>query len=237
MASWLLLPGMDGSGELYAPLVRAISNSSQHANDPIAVARYSPRLPMNYAQLLPVVAAQMPAGKFTVVAESFSGPLAIALAAKCPERVERVVLSCTFVANPYPWLAAFTAFVPWMPLLPTPLTAFFGAEMLFNQYNSQTNRDLLQRALSSLTTEVMRARQQAVLTCDVRESAKCCYQPMLYLQAQEDRVIPPAAADALLAVRPTTKLVKLPGPHCLLQTRADQAWREIAAFHAATPIG
>lgn len=223
---------MDGSGELYAPLVRAISSDSKHRNDLISVACFSPRLPMDYAQLLPVAAAQMPAGKFTLVAESFSGPLAIALAAGFPERVERLVLSCTFVANPFPWLASLAGMLAWMPNLPTPLTAFFGAELLFNEYNSEENRLLLRRALAPLTSDVLKARQQAVLRCDVRETAKLCRQPILYLQAQDDRVISPSAAATLLAVRPDTQLHRLAGPHCLLQTRADHAWAAIKQFCA-----
>lgn len=226
------MPGMDGSGQLYAPLVKCIQGDPEHHYDAIAVAQYPPRLPLNYAQLLPVAAAQMPAGRCVLIAESFSGPLALALAAHFPERVERIVLSCTFVSNPFPWLASLTALLPWMPMLPAPLSAFFGADLLFNEYNSEPNRQLLQRALAPLSSEVLRIRHQAVLACDARALARACRQPILYLQAQDDRVIPPGAATELLSVRPDMQLLKLAGPHCLLQTRAEQAWAAIKAFCA-----
>ena len=227
MSAWLLLPGMDGSGELYAPLVRRIASDPKHRVDKIAVVRYSPRVPMSYPELTQFAAAQMPAGKMTLIAESFSGPIAIGLAAQFPDRIERVVLSCTFVSNPWPWLAPLAPALAWMPLLPAPFTSFFGAEMLFNEYNSATNRTELQRALAELSPSVLRSRMQAVLGCDVRDTLVRCPQAMVYLQARQDRVIPHGAAATLLAARPDIRLVQLDGPHCLLQTRADQAWAAI----------
>lgn len=227
MSAWLLLPGMDGSGELYAPLVRRISSDPEHQLDSIAVVRYSPRVPMNYVELTQFAAAQMPAGKMTLIAESFSGPIAIRLAAQFPDRIERVILSCTFVTNPWPWLAPVAPMLSWMPILPAPFSSFFGAEMLFNEYNSATNRTELQRALAQLSPAVLRARMQAVLECDVRDTLKRCPQAILYLQARQDRVIPHAAAKTILAARSDLRLVQLDGPHCLLQTQADQAWAAI----------
>ena len=229
----MLLPGMDGSGELYAPLVGCITSDPKHRNDAISVVRYSPRLPMNYLQLGQFAALQIPAGKSTLIAESFSGPIAIALAAQFPDRIERVILSCTFAANPWPWLAPLAPMLYWMPILPAPFTSFFGADVLFNDDNSEKNRALLRSALAQLSASVLRSRMQAVLTCDVRDTLKRCPQPILYLQAQQDRVIPSGAATTILGARADVRLVQIAGPHCLLQAQAETAWAAIKAFAQA----
>ena len=72
----LLLPGMDGTGRLFGPLLRALPP----ALSPVVVA-YPVDQPYGYAELLPLVEAAAPAGaEFVVLGESFSGPLALLLA-------------------------------------------------------------------------------------------------------------------------------------------------------------
>ena len=73
----LLTPGLEGTGELLAPLVRALGDAIE-----TKVLRYPADAPLSYAELLPRVRAELLQDEpFVLLGESFSGPLAIMLAA------------------------------------------------------------------------------------------------------------------------------------------------------------
>lgn len=94
----LLLPGMDGTGRLFAPLLAALPPDID--GEPVA---YPPDEPLGYEGLLPLVeAAAARGGDFVVVGESFSGPLALLLAARSPPGLRGVVLCATFIRFPLP---------------------------------------------------------------------------------------------------------------------------------------
>ena len=67
----LLLPGMDGTGQLFEPLIAAL---------PPTLRAVSVSYPVNdalgYEELLALIEAAVPPGRFVAVGESFSGPLA-----------------------------------------------------------------------------------------------------------------------------------------------------------------
>ncbi len=94
----VLLPGMDGTGVLFAPLLGEL--------DPRIspwVVPYPADEPLSYDELLPLVRRALPSGEpFFLLAESFSGPLAIKLASEAPGNVRALVLVSTFIKNPLP---------------------------------------------------------------------------------------------------------------------------------------
>lgn len=74
----VLMPGMDGTGDLFAPFIEAAPPEFE----------LLPRYPE--------------AGPFAILAESFSGPGAIEYAARNPERVLALVLCNSFASPPVP---------------------------------------------------------------------------------------------------------------------------------------
>ena len=96
-----MLPGLDGTEVLFRPFLAVLPPWVQ----PVFV-EYPPRGPNGYADLLPLVRAALdgqPGGAF-VLAASFSGPLAVMLAAAEPARVRGLILSATFLRAPSRWL-------------------------------------------------------------------------------------------------------------------------------------
>ena len=91
----VLLPGMDGTGQLFAPFLAELPSSWRSQ-----VVTYPTDSPLDYAELAPRVRAACPStGEFLVVAESFSGPLAILLAASNPPGLTGVVLVASFARS------------------------------------------------------------------------------------------------------------------------------------------
>jgi pimeloyl-[acyl-carrier protein] methyl ester esterase len=97
MTTLVLLPGMNGTGELFVPLLKTIGASIETVviNHPLTV-------PLSYSELEPVVRPQLPRGPFILLGESFSRPIVISIAATQPKNLKGLVLSCAFASSPRP---------------------------------------------------------------------------------------------------------------------------------------
>src|SRR6476620_579029 len=109
----VLLPGLDGTGALFDDFVRAAPATVRC--DVVSL----PQEPLGYAELVERIAPRLQLGPDTIVlAESFSGPLAILLAER--QQIAALVLCNSFVTPPRP--RAFAA-LPLAPFLHLPLPA------------------------------------------------------------------------------------------------------------------
>ena len=222
----VLLPGMDGTGEMFEPLLRAIA--ATNATCKIQILRYPCDRPLNYEALIEFAASQLPNTPSVLIAESFSGPIAIELAARFPNTIERVVLSTSFVRNPLSWLALMAPMIDFLPIAHAPI--WLMQQQLFNRQATPELNLALVRAIDSVSPAVMRARLKAIFNVDASKSLKRLTQPLLYLQADADRLVPERCAQEVKTALASTTIRRLAGPHCLLQTAPDQAWQVIQAW-------
>jgi len=222
----VLMPGMDGTGDMFEPLVRTIAATSAICK--IHILRYPGNQPLNYAQLIEFAASQLPDTPCILIAESFSGPIAIALAARFPNQIERVVLSTSFVRNPMPWLALMAPMIDFLPIAHAP--NWLMQQQLFNGEATPELNLALARAIDSISPAVMRTRLKAILHVDASTSLRLLTQPLLYLQADADRLVPEHCAQEVKEALATACIRRLAGPHCLLQIAPAQAWQAIQAW-------
>ncbi len=223
----LLLPGMDGTGQLFEPLLRELPPLLT----PVVV-RYPPDRPCGYAELLPLALAAVPAHEdFLVLGESFSGPLALLLAAHRPEGLRGVILSASFAHSPLPRFARwFRALIrPWW-FRATPLCLV--GRVLLGRYRTPSLMQGVRQTLAAVTPAVLAARARAILGVDVGQELQACPVPLLYLSAAEDRVVSPRSLAHIRYLNPAVEQVTLPGPHLLLQTAPEQAAAAIGRFAA-----
>jgi pimeloyl-ACP methyl ester carboxylesterase len=223
----LLLPGMDGTGILFQPLVRELPPWIT----PVVV-NYPADQPLSYAELLPLVRDAVPAnGEFLVLGESFSGPLAVMLAATRPPKLRGVILSGSFVRSPLPPLLARLAARAqgwWFRVTPSPLVRW----LLLGRRPSREARELFDTALSRVTTAVLAARARAIAAVDATRELQACTVPLLYLLATHDRVVRPPSLKWIQQNHPQVEVATISAPHLLLETAPADAARSIADFAA-----
>src|SRR4051812_42890566 len=115
----VLLPGMDGTGQLFDLFVSALSGEFE-----IKVAAYPTSTPLGYAELEAIARETIPKeGPYVILGESFSGPIAISLAASAPAQLKGLILCCTFIRNPRPALSFFSPFLRLLPVGSVPVSA------------------------------------------------------------------------------------------------------------------
>src|SRR5262249_50071901 len=101
MPALVLLPGLDGTGDFFEPLLSALGESVR-----TRLVRYPVGSCHTYDSCRELVRAELPSdGPYVLLGESFSGPVAIALAAQAPRGLAGVILSSSFAKNPRPLLS------------------------------------------------------------------------------------------------------------------------------------
>jgi pimeloyl-ACP methyl ester carboxylesterase len=219
----VLLPGMDGTGDLFEPLLKCLPPRLE----PIVV-RYPSDLPGTYGDLEGLVRDTLPTDEpYAILGESFSGPVAIGLAASEPRGLVALILSCSFARNPYPKLARLGALVG---ALPIHRLAFAARSMLLGSYSTDECRSALESALAKVTPEVIGTRLREVLAVDVTEKLHRLRIPILYLRATKDRAVPKSALEEIQRHSTLVQSVDIDGPHGLLQVKPGAAAAVIDRF-------
>ncbi|HEY3399875.1 MAG TPA: alpha/beta hydrolase [Geothrix sp.] len=221
----VLLPGMDGTGIMFEPFLKALADSGFETR----VVRYPAGL-ASYPACLHYARTQLPKERpFLLLAESFSGPVALALAAEEPEgRLVGLVLCGSFAKNPRPGLAWATPLLRVLPArrLPRTLIRF----LLLGRWKSGPLGSLVDTMLPQVPPATLKGRLLAVGTIDQTALLRHIRVPILALVAAHDRLVPLTATHWLRAHLPTMDIARLQGPHWLLQTRPDAALQAITAF-------
>ncbi|WP_269759835.1 alpha/beta fold hydrolase [Variovorax sp. E3] len=231
---------MDGTGDLFEPLKEAMG-----AHAEIDVVRYSGTEPQGYGELERLVRARLPdAQPFVLLGESFSGPLAISIAAEPPPGLRGLILCCSFARSPKPGLALLRGGLLElsMKLLHAPMMAAPMRHMLLGRFADPRLAAMLQGSLRKVSGAVMTHRMKEVQRVNVVDKLPRVRVPTLYLQAMHDRVVPARAAQVIQRALDGLRIVQLEGPHGLLQTapaataRAiDNFCRELGHPEPATP--
>lgn len=221
----VLLPGMHGSGQLFAPLVRALPDSIK----PLLVS-YPPDLPLDYRGYLDLVLAALPVGEpFVLLGESFSGPLALMAAARQPKGLRGVILCATFVTYPLSLPATAGRLLVSAGAFRIKSTRLF-LRLLLGRNPPAELKELFAQALASVRPEVLAARARAVLGLDCTDALRDCPVPIMIIQAGRDRLVPAQSSHQIQNIRPDADVVTIDGPHLILQCAARETVREIHRF-------
>jgi len=224
----VLLPGLDGTGLMFGPFLGALGRAGFEAR----VVRYPPAL-VSYPACTHFVRTLLPRDRpFLVLGESFSGPAALALAAEPPENLVALVLCGTFARNPRPrlgWLAPLLRVLPGR--LPLGLIHF----LLLGRWATEPLKELARTLVPQVPPATVKDRLRAVVAVDQTPLLGRIRVPALALVADRDRLVPPEATAWLRAHVPNLDIVRLQGPHWLLQTRPDACVQAIEAFLARLP--
>ena len=223
----VLLPGLDGTGVLFEPLLRALPQTLT----PV-VQSYPGEVPLSYDELLPLAQAALPVSEpYILLGESFSGPLALRIAATNPAGLKGIILCASFVCNPVKFFPRacrdlirpfiFSSWPPW-----------FRLRALFVGYASRAMFELVERAHKIVTAEVMAARAREIVAVNAEDALAACRVPVLYIAGASDRLVPEHNRRRIKRIKPSVKVVVLPSPHMVLQNVPEAAAEVIADFAA-----
>jgi pimeloyl-ACP methyl ester carboxylesterase len=217
----ILLPGLHGTADLFEPLLKEI---------PAEVARrvvsYPTREVCSTGRLVGLMEEAL-AGEeeMVLVAESFSGPLALEFARRHPGRVKGVVLCVSFVLPPVPRILCYLA----TPLiwLRCPIPGI-GIRTFLSGFRAP--RGLVRevrRVVRVNSVRVLAARVRQMAWVDARRALGECRGPVMYVGARRDRLVGRRALRRVLRVRQDVEVRMIDGPHLLLQVKPRETWEAV----------
>jgi len=223
----VLLPGLDGTGKLFAEFVKSLDPGVR-----AMVVAYPPAKPMDYEELDALVMGaldKLPRDqRYVLLGESFSGPLAIRIAARAPAGLVGLILSASFAKNPFPWLGWTRPLAAYLPVKSLP--RWVRAPLMWGSLSPDRAPSQMQRAMSGVSAAVIRQRIAAVLAVDETSALERVKIPALVLRATGDRVIPKAATRRIRKNLPQARFLEIAAPHLLLQTRPQECAAAVLRF-------
>jgi pimeloyl-ACP methyl ester carboxylesterase len=226
----VLLPGLHGTGDLFDPLLEALPSSLE----PIVVS-YPRDRELTGAELIAFVRSHLPLNDpYVLLGESFSSLLATQIAATHPANLRALVLSAGFASCPLRGILriGMAAALRCLPRseLAVCLPSFLIRRFFAGPGAPESIVRKVQSTVASVHLGVLLSRLRYIDRHDVRAELAQVTVPLLYLQAAADRTVPWQSLEEILAVKPDVTVVRIDGPHLLLQCEAQKSSQAIADF-------
>lgn len=217
----LILPGLDGTGTLLSEIVGQLTCSHE-----VTVARYASNQ-YEYQDLKAEVRDALPADDYIIVAESFSGPLAVMIASEKPKALQGVVFVATFAKTPVKVPKVLTYLVDIAPTR-SRLLSRLAQPFLMGKWATPEFTTKFKQMLTTIPASTMARRLREVLKVDVVNQLCDLDIPTIYLSARNDRLIPSKMISDF--DRSLSNVIEIDGPHFLLQANATEASKHILEF-------
>jgi len=226
----VFMPGLDGTGLSFEPDLPLLP-----ADAKITIVRYPTDKLLTFDETVECAAAQIPAGvPPIVIAESFSGPVAIQMVGSGRVKARALILCATFARSPRPIVWRIMRFLR-LPLLirPDMPKRFFkiviGDDKLITEL-----LPLWKKVHANVPARVMNHRLKMINQVDVTKWLTKLDIPCCYLQGANDRLVPSSCIDDLKKCAPLLEIKKISAPHFILQAQPQACLNAIEEFISLT---
>ena len=185
-----------------------------------------------YPALVEFVGDRLPEGRFVILGESFSGPIAVEIAARLPDKVAGVILAASFVRRPVAFGNSLAR--AWLSARLPRFRAVISAG-LFGQFATPERTRILQEALNIVPHQTFAFRIGEIASVDKRRRLSDVQCPLLYMHGRRDVVVRRNAMQTVLNASQTGTAAYVDGPHAFLTTHVAESVAAVEAFVATLP--
>lgn len=205
----VLLPGMDGTGELFDEFLPHITTVDYQVV-PLPISG-----PQDYPSLTAIIQAELPESDFVLLAESFSGMIGAQLALNNVPNLRGIIFVGCFLSTPNKLLLNFARYLPFHTAFKLPFHAFFLRRLMLGKDAGSSLIDKFQKILNSVPNAALRARIRTML--QLKTPKQRCELPVFYLRGNDDRLVSSSRAAEFERCFQRVEYHELKGPHFLLQ--------------------
>lgn len=221
----VFLPGLDGTGLSAEPLMKFIPSDVA-----FTIVRYPTDKLLSFEETVACAAGQFPAGIVPVViAESFSGPVAVQLVVSGLVRAKCLILCATFARSPHPFLFKISRLLGITSLLKPEMPEYFFKVFLGKEF-VESLAPLWRSVHAGVPAQIMNHRLGIISQVDVRPWLEKILIPCLYLQATGDRIVPSSCLADFHKYIPDLEVKRVNGPHFILQAQPQACLTAIEEF-------
>jgi pimeloyl-[acyl-carrier protein] methyl ester esterase len=222
----VLLPGLDGTGDLFQPLLNEIQEDIN-----VFVVRYPSKRLLTYWQLVNYVAEQLPKNNpLIILAESFSGPLAVDLFSSTHQNVKGVIFCATFAKVPRPFLLQLAKILPLSAILGLPIPHSMIRFFCVGKEAPDSLITQFQAVLHKVEPLILTQRLKMLANVNVISALTHIKIPCCYIQATDDRLVPSNNIKPFQTILPHLIIHKINGPHFILQAKPVACAKAIKEF-------
>jgi pimeloyl-ACP methyl ester carboxylesterase len=218
----VLLPGLDGTGILFRPLLQALPKDV-----PSTFIAYPSDRIMSLSEHAEWVSARLPKGKFALLAESFSGLVALSLLLETPSRFQSVIFVGSFAEPPRPFMLRLAPILPRHGSLMRTIPSFLLRQYCLGKEATVTQLNMLRDAIGAVSPEVF-AHRLGIVAKRHHFGTGQFHVPCCYIQASKDRLVPERCGQWFRQRFDSFELTRVEGPHFLLQARPEESARIVA---------
>jgi len=219
---------MDGTGISFEPLGEVLP---QDVN--IQVIRYPTDKSLSFEETVQCAKDQIQSDQKDVIvlAESFSGPVAIALVGSGQLKAKCLILCSTFARSPRPVLLKLLNYLPLELLIRLPFPRVVFKHVI---EGGEEATDLLltmwQRVKALVSAKVLVHRLKVISQVDVCGFLPKLTIPCLYIQATSDRSVPTSSLFDFIESVSDLRVKRIRGPHFILQAQPQASLSAIRNF-------
>jgi pimeloyl-[acyl-carrier protein] methyl ester esterase len=212
----VFMPGLDGTGISFEPLRKFLSG-----NITTAVVRYPTDRLLSFEEIVDCAYEQIVGDQDIVVAESFSGPVAIALIGSGKLKTKGLILCATFAKAPRPAMLKILNRLPLEFCIGLPIQSVLFRYFIGNQRDRNALIPIWQKVMSMVSAKILAHRIRLLSLVDVCHWLPALTMPCWYIQATKDRLLPESIVLDLAEAIPHLVVRKISGPHFILQTEPE----------------
>lgn len=203
----VLLPGLDGTGELFKPFIEVLPSSIE-----VKIINYDSIKEQSYDELIQYVLLNLPQEDFILLAESFSGPIANGVALAKPIHLKSLILAATFLENPRPLLLKF---IPSSRIFALPIPNLLIKLFFLGFSVNDEVIEIFKMSIKKVSPSVIRYRLNEIRQLKLIE--KKLNIRTIYIQATNDKLVSSKSLDNWQKVCSDLKVFKVSGEHLILQ--------------------
>ena len=211
MMKLVLLPGLDGTGLLFQPLMELLPDDIG-----IQLISYPTDQALGYSGLTEYVANRLPTEKFVLLAESFSGPIAYRIAQRKLKHLQSVIFVASFLSSPGKRMPRLASRLPMGLFAGFPIPRWFARKYLFGAPVSGEMLLLFRKALRRVAPEVLSGRLDELSRLVAPDAS--CEARSIYIQGTKDRLVPASSVEDFRTACRDLAVFRVQGGHFLLQS-------------------
>jgi pimeloyl-ACP methyl ester carboxylesterase len=222
----VFMPGLDGTGLSFEPVLPHLP-----ADTKIIIVRYPTDKLLTFDETVECAVQQIPTGKHPVViAESFSGPIAIQMIGSGRVKAKALILCATFAKPPRPFFWRLIRFLR-LPLLIRPdMPKRFFKIVIGDDKLIADLLPLWKKVHADVPARVMDHRLKMINQVDVTKWLKKLPVPCCYLQATDDRIVRSSCLADFENCIPNLEIKRIKAPHFILQAQPQACLDAIEEF-------
>jgi len=227
------MPGMDGTGISFAPLGRLLPEDVS-----VKIITYPTDRLLSFEETVHCAGDQIRDRyeEAIVIAESFSGPVAIELVGSGRIKIKALVLCSTFARSPRPVLFKLMTYLPLELLIILPFPKLLFKHLVEGgEASADLFASMWQRIKVQVHADVLVHRLKLISRMDVRRWLWKLTIPCLFIQASSDRSVPGASLSDFTQAVANLRVRRIKGPHYILQAEPERCLEAIQAFASFLP--